>query len=310
MLSTNKGDRALRTYAMAHRFLHDFGIRWLPINPEDIIDQKPNWKMKYVSQVAIETGQTKEYIINHVVRSNDGITIYDVEKRTYCIIINDDSNIPPGRMLWTKMHEIGHIYLKHLEKYNTTVLHQDELGEKLYNELEFEADLFAGEVLASKWLMRQLDIYNEKDISEICGITDRAALNRYRKATEDYNYTPPNAVFTISRFEEYLKEVTVCADPKSIDLGRFSKTNPAHPKFKTPMAPFLRKPGICPYCGKTHNINARFCPYCGSMLRKNSKKTPGAYCWKKFPADVAYCEHCGNPVIRLRQGFFMEECEL
>ena len=308
----NKGDRALRVYSMAHSFFHEFGIRWLPINPEDIIDQRDNWRMKYVSQLAEETGLTEEHIIKHVMRSQDGLSVYDVKNDLYCIYINASDEIPPGRMLWTKLHEIGHIYLGHLEKYSVTELVRDELGEELYDELEFEADIFAGEVLASKWLMRQLDLYSEKDISEICGISDRAALNRYRKATEDYNYTPPNAVFTISRFEEYLKEITVCAPPddEDIPLRRFAKINPPQKKFSTPMAPFLRKPGICPFCGKPYSKSAKFCPHCGSALSKQYSKISGVHCYNTFAADAAFCEQCGNPVIRIRQGFYLEECEV
>lgn len=225
MPSLNKGDRALKVFYMAHRFFDEYGIRWLPVDPDDIIDRNPNWHLKYVHQLAYETGQTEEHILNHVMRSQDGLSMYDVKRNSYDIIINAADEIPPGRMLWTKMHEIGHIYLGHLKDNAVTELRRDELGAELYNQLEFEADLFAGEVLASKWLMRQLDIISPEDISEICGISDTAALNRYKRATEEYNFTPANVTFTLSKFKEYFKEVTVCADRSEIDLGRFAVTN-------------------------------------------------------------------------------------
>ena len=116
----NRSDSALRVYYMAHRFLDEFGIKWLPVNPEDIIDQRPNWRMKYVSQLAYETGQTEEHILHHVMRSQDGLSMYDVKNDSYCIIINAADYIPEGRILWTKLHEIGHIYLGHLVKYKVT----------------------------------------------------------------------------------------------------------------------------------------------------------------------------------------------
>jgi hypothetical protein len=72
----NRSDSALRVYYMAHRFLDEFGIKWLPVNPEDIIDQRPNWRMKYVSQLAYETGQTEEHILHHVMRRQDGLSMY------------------------------------------------------------------------------------------------------------------------------------------------------------------------------------------------------------------------------------------
>ena len=309
MLLPNKGERACKVFYMAHRFMEEFGIRWLPVDPENIIDQCPSWHLKYVHQVAYETGQTEEHILNHVMRSQDGLSLYDVKRDTYDIIINAAEEIPPGRILWTKMHEIGHIYLGHL-KNGATELRKDELGTELYSQLEFEADLFAGEVLASKWLMRQMDIISEKDIADICGISDTAARNRYKRATEDYSYVPANVTFTLHRFEEYLKEITVCADRSELELGRFAMVNPPQPMFDKPMAPFLRRAGICPFCGKTYGDGARFCSHCGSALKKAYNRIPGAYCGNRQPAGAAFCEKCGNPVLRIRQGFCSEECEI
>ena len=304
-------DRALKAFSMAHRFMHEFGIHWLPVNPEDIIDKMPNWHLKYVDQVAYETGHTVEHILNHVMRSKDGLSMYDVRRDTYDIIINASDEIPPGRVLWTKMHEIGHIYLEHLKDNSVTELRKDELGIELYDQLEFEADIFAGEVLASKWLMRWIDIVNEQDIVDICGLTDKAALSRYKRATEDYNkFKPINVTFTLHMFEDYLKEITVCADRSEIDLGRFAQVNPPHPKLRKPMAPFLRKPGICPYCGQTYSMGANFCSHCGSPLSKKSVRLSGKYCWNRQSSDAAFCEKCGNPVLRIRQGLCFEECEV
>ena len=43
-----------------------------------------------------------------------------------------------------------------------TKITADLLSTEEYDQLEFEADVFAGEVLASKWLMRQLDIVDDQ----------------------------------------------------------------------------------------------------------------------------------------------------
>ena len=103
MPSFNKAERAQRVFYMAQKFISDFGIRWLPVDPEAVIEQRPNWCLKYVDQVAFETGHTVDYVIEHVMRSDDGISMYDVEKDSYDIIINAADDIPPGRVLWTKM---------------------------------------------------------------------------------------------------------------------------------------------------------------------------------------------------------------
>ena len=77
-----------------------------------MIEQRSNWHRKYADQLADEIGQTVDHVLNHVMRSQDGLSMYDVKRDAYDIIINAADEIPPGRVLWTKMHEIGHIYLR------------------------------------------------------------------------------------------------------------------------------------------------------------------------------------------------------
>jgi len=309
MPSQNDDERTLWVFYMAHKFIYDYRIRWLPVNPEDIIDKNPKWRMKYVPQLAYETGQSEQHILDHVMRSRDGLSIYDVKADRYDIIINAADSIPPGRVLWTKMHEIGHIYLGHLKDNHLTEIIRDKLPVDTYRQMEFEADMFAGEVLASKWLMRNLEIYDERDITFICGISDEAARNRYRKATEDYNFTPANVVFTLQQFAEYLKEITICRSQGAIEMAKFAKINPPARKFAKPKAPFLRKAGECPYCGGSCNEAANFCSHCGSALKKGAVRS-AEHCDNIQSPDASYCERCGNQVLRIRQGFCFEECEI
>lgn len=309
MPSRNDDRRTLWVFYMAHKFIYDYGIRWLPVNPEDIIDKNPNWRMKYVTELAYETSQTEQHILDHVMRSQDGLSIYDVKADRYDIIINAADSIPPGRVLWTKMHEIGHIYLGHLNENRLTEIVKDELPAEVYHQMEFEADMFAGEVLASKWLMRNLDICDDRDITFICGISDEAARIRYQKATEDYQFTPANVIFTLRQFGEYLKEITICRSRDEIDMAKFVKFNSPARKYPKPKAPFLRKAGECPYCGRSYSEKANFCSHCGSALKKGVLRST-EHCDNIQSPDASYCECCGNQVLRIRQGFCFEECEI
>ncbi|MEQ8235616.1 MAG: ImmA/IrrE family metallo-endopeptidase [Syntrophomonadaceae bacterium] len=304
----NESEAALRVFYAAHKFLHDFGIRWLPVSPIDIIRSQPNWRLKYVHQLALEIGKTTDYVCDHVMRSKDGLAMYDVARDQYYIILNAGDEIPQTRMLWTATHEIGHIYLGHLRDSKVTSITADNLEFELYNQLEFEADIFAGEVLASKWIMRHLDIVDERDIALICGISDDAALNRYKKATEDYSFEPANAVFTLHNFGEYMKEVTVCRDRDDFEFGRFISQNQIQQMLPKPLPPFLRKPGTCSRCGNTRGITSQsnFCIACGSSLQKGlmSAHEP---CDHVNSKDAAFCELCGYRVYRTRQGFCFED---
>ncbi len=178
-----------------------------------------------------------------------GLSLYDVKTDSYNIIINAADSLSPGRVLWTKMHEIGHIYLGHLKDNRLTEINKEELPHDVYAQMEAEADMFAGEVLASKWLMRNLGIHDEKDITYICGISDEAARNRYAMAMMDYSFTPLNVTYTLSRFSAYMKEVTVCCEKSRLEMPRFATSNQPRKKYAKAKAPFLRVQGECPYCG-------------------------------------------------------------
>ena len=311
MSSRNESEAALRVYYAAHKFLYDFGIRWLPVSPIDIIRSQSNWRLKYVHQLSSEIGKSPEYICDYVMRSKDGLAIYDVARDQYDIILNAGDEIPQTRMLWTATHEIGHIYLGHLKNYKVTSITADNLDDAIYKQLEFEADIFAGEVLASKWIMRHLDIVDERDIAMICGISDDAALSRYKKATEDYSFEPANAVFTLHNFGEFMKEIAVCKDRDEFELGRFISQNSVQQKLLKPLPPFLRKLGTCHHCGNTRGIkpHSNFCIACGNALKKELPVTHEP-CDHVNDKDAAFCELCGRRVYRTRQGFCLEECEI
>jgi hypothetical protein len=296
---------------MAHQFLWEYGIRWLPVDPFEVISRQKNWKLKYADALAYEIGRDVQYVLDHVMRSDDGVAMYDPERKQYNILLNNSGGVLQTRMLWTAVHEIGHIYLDHLDDRRTQIsaglLPADE-----YDRMEFEADVFAGEVLASKWLMRQLDIVEESDITLICGISNAAARSRYKKATEDYGYMPVNITLTLKRFEAYLKNIAICKSREELgDFERFAhKNRPAVPLPK-PKPPFLRRPGNCPYCGNDRGISAGslFCAACGQALVVGVKPAD-KHCGHINHAQAAFCERCGNRVYRIRQGFCLEECEV
>ncbi len=157
------GSAADRVFHMAHRFLYEFKLRWLPI---DIIEiASSNWQFKWAHTHAEELRLTNNYVCRHILQSDDGATFYDPRTNRYQIILNayneDGTERLPERITWTCAHEVGHIYLKHFEQNGVDCLASRKISSDLYEQLEFEADMFAGEVLASKWLMRDINILNE-----------------------------------------------------------------------------------------------------------------------------------------------------
>jgi len=319
MNSYDYGSAADRVFHMAHRFLYEYKLRWLPIDIKQIAIE--NWNLKWAHDHAEELGLTNDYVCRHVLQSYDGATFYYPKDGKYQIILNiinpDGTERLPERVIWTCAHEVGHIYLGHFTKYGVDCLANKKISPELYEKLEFEADMFAGEVLASKWLMRDIDVESENDVAMFCGISDPAALARYRKATTDYSFVPINVIVTRQNFSEYMREITLCrtlddfAETPVGDVRVYAKQNTPKQLLPMPKPKFLRRPGNCPYCDGEFDIDSdpNFCIYCGNALKKGLMPAMET-CGSVNPKEAVYCAKCGSQVYRLRQGFCFSEDEL
>jgi Zn-dependent peptidase ImmA (M78 family) len=292
--------------------LREFDLRWYPIDPIEVIRKKaPKWKVASIEEVSDWLDKSAADTIAALLRgSKDGVAYYSVENDQYSIILNSDEEIPFTRFRWSAMHEIGHIYLGHFTDNKVAYITDSNpaIPPDEYDQLEREANIFTGEVLASKWLMRSLDIVDEEQITEICGISDPAALIQYQKATASYEYEPPNVTVTLRTFAAFKEEITVCKPTTELRLPAFASNNRATQKLSKPIAPFLRKKGVCPFCGSElgDSSTANFCIYCDSALKLGvTKKTaPCGHIIKNGRA--VFCEECGQPVFKIRRGFIAE----
>jgi len=307
---TNKEERNLRAFNAAHQFLREFNLNWYPIDPIEIINKKaPKWKVASVEDLASILDVTETEAIAALLRgSKDGVTHYAIENEQYLIWLNADDAISFSRFRWTAMHEIGHIYLGHFTDNKVSYITENnpDIPPDEYEQLEKEANIFAGEVLASKWVMRSLDIFDENQIAEICGIEDTYALVQYQKATAGYEYEPPNVTVTKRRFALFKEEIGICKSLDDLRFPSFGTTNKAIAKLPKPIVSFLRKSGICHFCGGDHNNpNANFCIYCGAALKMDATKKT-APCGHINNGRAAYCEECGQKVIKIRRGYCAE----
>ena len=83
-------------------------------------------------------------------------------------------NCSPERQRFTIAHELGHILLGHVGKYelvNREPSPQD-------NSVEHEANVFASRLLASACVLWALDAYTPERIAELCRISNQAASFR------------------------------------------------------------------------------------------------------------------------------------
>jgi hypothetical protein len=308
MRSINNAPDTRFAFDMAHRFIQEKNIRWLPVDALDIITSLPNCTMKYVKDLAFETHMTESHILKFILHGEDGLARYIPTTGQYEIIINSEAE-PLGRVLWTMIHEVGHIYLKHLSDFNQTSITKGHLSDEIYEALEFESNIFAGEVLASKWLMRHLGINSQDDILTLCGLSFTGAKSRLKKVNEKATFPPIGVNITISNFSTYAKDITLCRPIDGFNSPTFATSNNPQSLLKIPMPSFIKPGSCCLFCGSTHEIyGSKYCIMCGNKLPCGGY-TSEDHCEHINLPFAAFCSQCGNQVYKTKQGFCLEEFE-
>ena len=118
--------------------------------------------------------------------SESGATHFDPKQNRFLILYNDGIN--PGRQLWTKCHEVGHIVLGHFAALESSKMANGEgLGSP--SEFEDEADRFAWNLMAPLPIMREMGIETLEQTRETFGFSGQAAalqFDRYRRWLRGY----------------------------------------------------------------------------------------------------------------------------
>ena len=97
------------------------------------------------------------------------------------IIIKEDD--PPLRQKFTCAHELGHILLRHVDKYG--VAYRDPSPND--DPKEQAANVFATRLLAPAIVLRDLGVTNAQQIADICQISMQAAEYRMERLQELYD---------------------------------------------------------------------------------------------------------------------------
>ena len=123
-----------------------------PIQPELLLQCIPkSCRILSYQEMAEVTGCTVQDVAV-LCKSNSGATHYDPDTNRYLILYNAEMNA--GRIRWTLAHEIGHIYIGHLEVIEgAEIAYNEQRG--FYDQFESEADYFAWNLLAPLLRSRQ-----------------------------------------------------------------------------------------------------------------------------------------------------------
>lgn len=152
-----------------------------PINPEIILPCIPkNCRILSYQEMAKVVG-CSVHDIAVLCKSSSGATHYDIDANRYLILYNADMNT--GRIRWTLAHEIGHIYIGHLEVIEgAEIAYNEQRG--FYDQFESEADYFAWNLLAPLPIMREMGIRSASEIRATYGLSTQAAALQYDRYTK------------------------------------------------------------------------------------------------------------------------------
>ncbi|MDU7365380.1 ImmA/IrrE family metallo-endopeptidase [Clostridium sp.] len=281
----------------ATEFILNENINKFPFDCDDIIRNKKWSRLKYES-LASKLNVSIDDIID-AYGSEDGYSIYN--GRNYSIAYNN-THIPK-RIYFTKLHEIGHIYLNHFIDFDETIITRSNLSENNYKVLENEANCFARNVIAPAVVVKHLNLDTPTKISTYFGITNSAAKTRLDLLNLDYKYISkydennllslfeknmyknfcPNCLHDfISKTSKYCP---ICGDNKLI-LGDGNMKYDSIELYEN------SKAKICPICeNELTNIEGSYCQICGTHI---INKCTNDFCDSLLSGESRYCSHCGS----------------
>lgn len=287
----------------ACEFLEEFNIKSYPIDVEKIIhDQK--WGLTPYSLLMEKFNCDRQTVIR-CLRSEDGYTQLDCDN--YSIAYNDDPKLG-DRKRFTLMHEVGHIYLKHLAAFEITLLYRGSLSKEENRVLENEANAFARNVLAPATIVMQLKDKTPENISQRFGITYNAAntrinllrtdnqnidelglLSRMTKLFQKFYYKTECLNCHAALNKRYGRFCPICGSKNTLQWGDGDQMK--YPLLETHENGKLKE---CPNCrNEETNIEGDFCQICGKNI---VNKCPNYDCSNVaiLPSNARFCPICGS----------------
>lgn len=168
---------------MANEFLINENITSLPFDADRII-KKHKWARLKYSELAFQYNTTVDDI-SEAYGSKDAFTIFN--GNNYAIAYNNTVKVKQ-RIYFTKLHEIGHIYLGHFTEFNETILSRYNITKQQYKILENEANCFARNILVPAGVIFRFNDLNPNIISNIFEVTTSAAKTRLDFLNSDLHY--------------------------------------------------------------------------------------------------------------------------
>lgn len=267
----------------AHDFFIKEHITNFPIDPIKII-KKNKWGLMTYTELADLHGMSIEMIIK-AFQSEDGYVIKDNDN--YTIAYNDAISIP-GRIRFTLMHEIGHIYLNHLVDFKETMLKRSKLTQSKYVILEREANAFARNTLVPPEIANRIkterSILAKPIFETYFEITHRAAETRLIFLNWDLKHAKRYSDFYVKRFGSFIHEIIYGSHCARCG-GSF----------------VAESANFCPICGNNHlekGMGDRKMIYDGYEVDDNGRALICPRCSNEELDYIGdFCKVCGSTIV-------------
>lgn len=315
----------------AYAVLLDLGIDHFPISPWKIIEQ-------FSDRIRCLSWSDGRSVLN----TDDPFHLHKIgaEARTlrirntgiYMIVYDDVRVTNKDRILWTIMHELGHVFCKHLDNFDATALDRGGLTDDENGVLEVEAHFFASEMYAPSAVFSRFTGVTPEEIQLLCGISGQAARKIHKRLYVDESHVGTRMDEKV--FRNFTASLTH-------HLGEMMYAGIVRIWGKPNYTKYLK------YCRKCHRCrsfnmdpNAKHCIYCGNSLEfdrhemtliewHNAEKAmlsvpgkdhfsfperhgynpeqdsaPGiSYCPicmnEEFSPDAKFCRVCGHPLYNV-----------
>jgi Zn-dependent peptidase ImmA (M78 family)/rRNA maturation endonuclease Nob1 len=241
------------------------------------------------------TGQSR-YACIRMLGSEDGATVLNGDNK-YIIYYNENKSRP--RIRFTIAHEIGHIFLGHLEEYGNPVLESDDVEEQLYEHLEREANCFARNLLCPAYHTAKL--LEEHGLEMISG-----GINSWNRTKEtELTKNLKNAFDAKILLKKAFGISNQAAEARLAflgqDLGKYHHRS-LDGGWLASARISIAAEWCCSYCGLPRELGAIHCPECGRRsfsFRVNKEGNRYSQIDMDGMGRPSRCIVCGNTVNSL-----------
>ena len=300
-------------YAKAARtaieVFQEYEVRSVPVSLNHILSMlsrtiQIRTYQEYADQLGVPT-----YIVISQLGSSQGACICDPCSERYLILVCDTLTVPWER--FTIAHELGHIFLRHFDHAETTILARSSISDALYDEMEKEANVFARNLLSPAPAAYELAKNIPADhppydvFMSAFHITDSAAQMRKTYLKRDLrDYDARMIAFCKkltmrSRYADFCSRCGAYMPPGGkycTSCGQKRDTVRQFQKIPTEIPYEGRRFKICPVC---HNAempkDGNYCRICGTLLMNYCTGVPFGSQPHRNHASASYCAECGRP---------------